>query len=148
MPHGINTPMRHARDLTEKQWRILAPLIPKPRRRCDGQGAPCKSLLSVMKRSCGVFYGPAPLRPICPSDTPRFRPVMGVFRLANAQDEQNCKSTNVNRHEQERSSGDQVSKLPLSTRATAIAVPGSGAAVGVPRLLTEVIQHGTAPSAP
>src|SRR2546427_830832 len=89
-----------------------------------------------------------PLRPICPSDTPRFRPVMGVFRLANAQDEQNCKSTNVNRHEQERSSGDQVSKLPLSTRATAIAVPGSGAAVGVPRLLTEVIQHGTAPSAP
>jgi hypothetical protein len=28
LPRGINTPMRHARDLTDEQWKILAPLIP------------------------------------------------------------------------------------------------------------------------
>ena len=38
MPHGIgHTPMCHARDLADEQWKILAPLIPKPRRRRDGR---------------------------------------------------------------------------------------------------------------
>jgi hypothetical protein len=28
--HVINTRMRHARDLTDKQWKVLDPLIPEP----------------------------------------------------------------------------------------------------------------------
>src|SRR5260370_26115907 len=48
VPHGINTPMGHARDLTDEQWKILDPLIPKPGRRRDGRGRPWKRRRSVM----------------------------------------------------------------------------------------------------
>jgi transposase len=45
---GINTEMRHTRELTDDQWKMLAPLIPKPRRRRDGRGRPWKSRRSVL----------------------------------------------------------------------------------------------------
>jgi len=41
--------MRHtARDLSDDQWKVLARLIPKPKRRSDGRGRPWKSRRSVL----------------------------------------------------------------------------------------------------
>jgi len=41
--------MRHtARYLNDYQWKVLDPLIPKPKRRNDGRGRPWKSRRSVL----------------------------------------------------------------------------------------------------
>ena len=37
-----------ARDLSDDQWKVLDPLIPKPKRRNDGRGRPWKSRRSVL----------------------------------------------------------------------------------------------------
>jgi pyruvate-formate lyase-activating enzyme len=37
-PHCTNRGTRHTRDLTEEQWKILDPIIPKPMKREDGRG--------------------------------------------------------------------------------------------------------------
>jgi len=52
--------MRRARDLTDEQWKILDPLIPKPRRRRDGRGRPWISRRSVMNRILWVLRTGAP----------------------------------------------------------------------------------------
>jgi transposase len=59
-PHGINTEMRCTRDLTDEQWNILDPLIPKPRRRRDGRGRPWKSRRSVLNGVLWVLRTGAP----------------------------------------------------------------------------------------
>jgi transposase len=41
-------PLPNARDLTDAQWAILAPLIPEPPRRSDGRGCPWKDRRSVL----------------------------------------------------------------------------------------------------
>src|SRR5439155_18089885 len=57
----INDPMRHtARDLTDDQWKILDPLIPKPKRRKDGRGRPWKSRRSVLNGILWVLRTGAP----------------------------------------------------------------------------------------
>ena len=59
-PHGINTGMRHTRDLTDEQWKTLDPLIPKPRRRRDRRGRPWKSRRSVLNGVLWVLRTGAP----------------------------------------------------------------------------------------
>lgn len=59
-PHGINTGMRCTRDLTDEQWKILDPFIPKPRRRRDGRGRPWKSRRSVLNGILWVLRTGAP----------------------------------------------------------------------------------------
>lgn len=59
-PHGINTGMRHTRDLTDEQWKTLDPLIPKPRRRRDRRGRPWKSRRSVLNGVRWVLRTGAP----------------------------------------------------------------------------------------
>ena len=59
-PHGINTGMRHTRDLTNEQWKTLDPLIPKPRRRRDRRGRPWKSRRSVLNGVLWVLRTGAP----------------------------------------------------------------------------------------
>jgi transposase len=50
----------HPRDLTDQQWKTLDPLIPKPRRRCDGRGRPWKSRRSVLNGVLWVLRTGAP----------------------------------------------------------------------------------------
>src|SRR5580704_8536068 len=52
--------MRYTRDLTDEQWKILDPLIPKPRRRRDGRGRPWKSRRSVLNGVLWVLRTGAP----------------------------------------------------------------------------------------
>ena len=52
--------MCHARDLTDKQWKILDPLIPEPIKRRDGRGRPWKSRRSVMNGILWVLRTGAP----------------------------------------------------------------------------------------
>jgi transposase len=59
-PARINTGMRHKRGLTDEQWKILDPLIPKPRRRRDGRGRPWKSRRSVLNGVLWVLRNGAP----------------------------------------------------------------------------------------
>lgn len=59
-PARINTGMRHKRGLTDEQWKILDPLIPKPRRRRDGRGRPWKSRRSVLNGVLWVLRTGAP----------------------------------------------------------------------------------------
>jgi transposase len=56
----INSGMRCTRDLTDEQWKILDPFIPKPRRRRDGRGRPWKSLRSVLNGVLWVLRTGAP----------------------------------------------------------------------------------------
>src|SRR5215472_17831761 len=77
-PHGINTGMRHTRDLTDEQWKTLDPLISKPRRRRDRRGRPWKSRRSVLNGVLWVLRTGAPWADL-PTDTPRSRPVIGDF---------------------------------------------------------------------
>jgi transposase len=58
--NGINTGMRHTRDLTDEEWQSLDPLIPKPRRRPDGRGRPWKSRQSVLNGILWVLRTGAP----------------------------------------------------------------------------------------
>jgi transposase len=81
---GINTGMCHARDLTDEQWKILDPLIPKPRTRPDGRGRPWKSRRSVMDGILWVLSTGAPWADL-PDDTPRFRPAIAAFSSGFAQ---------------------------------------------------------------
>jgi transposase len=60
VPQGIHTRMCHARDLTDEQWKILNPLIPKPKTRSDGRGRPWKSRRSVMNGILWVLRTGAP----------------------------------------------------------------------------------------
>jgi len=60
VPHGINSGMRHTRDLTDEQWRTLDPLIPKPRRRPDRRGRPWKCRRSVLNGVLWVLRTGAP----------------------------------------------------------------------------------------
>jgi transposase len=59
-PRGINKGMRNTRDLTDEQWKIFDPLIPKPRRRGDGRGRPWKSRRSVLNGVLWVLRTGAP----------------------------------------------------------------------------------------
>jgi transposase len=59
-PRGINKGMRYTRDLTDEQWTILDPLIPKPTRREDGRGRPWKSRRSVLNGVLWVLRTGAP----------------------------------------------------------------------------------------
>src|ERR1700730_8937639 len=53
--------MRHtARDLNDYQWKVLDPLIPKPKRRNDGRGRPWKSRRSVLNGILWVLRTGAP----------------------------------------------------------------------------------------
>ncbi len=52
--------MCHSRDLTDEQWKILDPLIPKPRIRSDGRGRPWKSRRSVINGILWVLRTGAP----------------------------------------------------------------------------------------
>jgi transposase len=52
--------MRHTRGLTDEQWKILDPLIPKPRIRRDGRGRPWKSRRSVLNGVLWVLRTGAP----------------------------------------------------------------------------------------
>jgi transposase len=53
--------MRHtARDLSDDQWKVLARLIPKPKRRSDGRGRPWKSRRSVLNGILWVLRTGAP----------------------------------------------------------------------------------------
>jgi transposase len=58
--NGINTRMRHTRDLTDEQWQTLDPLIPKPRKRRDDRGRPWKSRRSVLNGVLRVLRTDAP----------------------------------------------------------------------------------------
>jgi transposase len=58
--NGINTRMRHTRDLTDEQWQTLDPLIPRPRKRRDGRGRPWKSRRSVLNGILWVLRTGAP----------------------------------------------------------------------------------------
>jgi len=58
--NGINTRMRHTRDLTDEQWQTLDPLIPSPRKRRDGRGRPWKSRRSVLNGILWVLRTGAP----------------------------------------------------------------------------------------
>lgn len=58
--NGINTSMRHTRDLTDEQWHALDPLIPMPRKRRDGRGRPWKSRRSVLDGILWVLRTGAP----------------------------------------------------------------------------------------
>jgi|SRR5260370_5443809 len=77
--HGINTPMRHARDLTDEQWKILDPLIPKPGRRRDGRGRPWKSRRSVMNGILWVLRTAASWADL-PDRYPSFQTCHGRFQ--------------------------------------------------------------------
>ena len=66
--HGINTGMRHTRDLTDEQWKTLDPLIPKPIRRRDRRGRAWKSRRSILNGVLWVLRTGAPWR-ISPTDT-------------------------------------------------------------------------------
>src|SRR5215813_12618949 len=48
------------RELTDQQWKILAPLIPEPAKRRDGRGRPWKSRRSVMNGILWVLRTGAP----------------------------------------------------------------------------------------
>ncbi|RZU43725.1 IS5 family transposase [Edaphobacter modestus] len=52
--------MCHALDLTDEQWKILDPLIPKPKTRPDRRGRPWKSRRSVMNGILWVLRTGAP----------------------------------------------------------------------------------------
>src|ERR1700692_1739253 len=52
--------MCHSRDLTDEQWNILDPLIPKPRTRADGRGRPWKSRRSVLNGIMWILRTGAP----------------------------------------------------------------------------------------
>ena len=52
--------MCHPRDLTDEQWNILNPLIPKPRTRSDGRGRPWKSRRSVLNGIMWILRTGAP----------------------------------------------------------------------------------------
>jgi transposase len=52
--------MCHPRDLTDEQWNILDPLIPKPRTRSDGRGRPWKSRRSVLNGILWILRTGAP----------------------------------------------------------------------------------------
>ena len=53
--------MRHtARDLNDYQWKVLDPLIPKPKRRNDGRGRPWQSRRSVLNGILWVLRTGAP----------------------------------------------------------------------------------------
>ena len=59
-----------ARDLSDDQWKVLDPLISKPKRRNDGRGRPWKSRRSVLNGILWVLRtgGPwADLPEACPS---------------------------------------------------------------------------------
>ena len=60
VPPGIKTEMRHTCELTDDQWKVLDPLIPKPRRRRDGRGRPWKSRRSVLNGILWVLRTGAP----------------------------------------------------------------------------------------
>ena len=49
-----------ARDLSDDQWKVLGPLIPKPKRRNDGRGRPWKSHRSVLNGILWVLRTGAP----------------------------------------------------------------------------------------
>ena len=42
------TPHRRAEELTDDQWRLLAPLIPEPPRRPDGRGRFCREVMNAV----------------------------------------------------------------------------------------------------
>lgn len=50
----------HARDLTDAQWALLAPLIPQPPRRRDGRGRPWKDRRAVLNGILWVLRTGAP----------------------------------------------------------------------------------------
>jgi transposase len=52
--------MCHSRDLTDEQWKVLDPVIPKPRTRSDGRGRPWKSPRSVIDGILWVLRTGAP----------------------------------------------------------------------------------------
>jgi transposase len=52
--------MCHTRDLTDEQWKILDPLISKPRTRSDRQGRPWKSRGSVLNGIMWILRTGAP----------------------------------------------------------------------------------------
>lgn len=64
--------MCHARDLTDKQWKILDPLIPEPIKRSDGRGRPWKSRRSVMNGILWVLRTGAPWADL-PDQYPSFQ---------------------------------------------------------------------------
>ena len=47
-------------DLTEAQWKRLAPLLPKPRRRPDGRGRPWRDPRDVLNGVLWVMRTGAP----------------------------------------------------------------------------------------
>ena len=52
--------MRHTRDLTDQQWKILDLLIPEPARRRDGRGRPRKERRAVLNGILWVLRTGAP----------------------------------------------------------------------------------------
>ncbi len=47
-------------DLTDEQWSVLDPLIPKPKRRADGRGRPWKDSRSVLNGILWIMRTGAP----------------------------------------------------------------------------------------
>ena len=54
------TPPRHPRDLTDEQWEILEPFLPKPARRKDARGRPWKDSRAVLNGILWVLRTGAP----------------------------------------------------------------------------------------
>src|SRR5580700_4675155 len=72
-----------ARDLSDDRWKVLGPLIPKPKRRNDGRGRPWKSRRSVLNGILWVLRTGAPwadLPEACPiSNLPPSLSAMGAL---------------------------------------------------------------------
>jgi len=102
VPSGIKTEMRRTRALTEEQWKLLDPLIPKPRRQRDGRGRPWRSRRSVLNGILWVLRtgGPwADLPDQYPSvpDLPQTLSVLGSLRRDNKNHDCACLSTHCHR---------------------------------------------------
>jgi transposase len=67
-------------DLTDEQWEILEPLIPKPPRRDDGRGRPWRDPRDVLNGILWIVRTGAPWKETSPNATHHTKPVIGAFR--------------------------------------------------------------------
>ena len=60
------------KDLSDEQWRAIAPLIPKPRRRADGRGRPWQDSRAVLGGILWILRGGAPWNAL-PANSPPYQ---------------------------------------------------------------------------
>ena len=71
-------------DLTDEQWAVVEPLLPKPVMRADGKGRPRvdnRAILNGILGSCEL----ALLGMICPNGIHHTKPAIGVSRNGSKQ---------------------------------------------------------------